>query len=106
MGEGVIEIAYFKKKGKDLYIDNKKVIRGWQSYNGMYWFATIDAARQTTTLPGGKKVPNDTIYYGYVQAKDEEWTYFSKAHLENLKPTGKLWEIPKRSLPYSGRRKR
>jgi len=34
---------------------------------------------------------------------EEEWGYFSQAEIESLKP--KTWEIPKKNLPYSGRRR-
>jgi hypothetical protein len=33
---------------------------------------------------------------------EEEWGYFSQAEIERLKPFS--WEIPKKNLPYSGRR--
>jgi hypothetical protein len=49
----------------------------------------------------GKGVP-DTIWYGLVQGFEEEWGYFSQAEIERLRP--KTWEIPKKNLPYSGRR--
>jgi hypothetical protein len=26
----------FEAKGKDLYIDGKKALRGWESFNGWY----------------------------------------------------------------------
>ena len=91
----------FKSKGKDLYIDGKKVIKGWESYSGWYWFATEEAYKQLSLI-NGKEVP-DTIYFGYVQGHEDEWGYFSKAELDSLE--NKIWEIKKRDLPYSGRRK-
>jgi hypothetical protein len=54
------------------------------------------------TLLNGKVYKDDIIYYGLVQGLEEEWGDFSKAELESLKP--KVWEIPKKNLPYSGRR--
>jgi hypothetical protein len=45
----------------------------------------------------------DTIYYGLVQGFEEEWGYFSQAEIERLEP--KTWKIPKKNLPYSGRRR-
>jgi hypothetical protein len=80
----------FETKDKELYIDNKKVIKGWESFTGWYWFATEEAYKQDSILPNGKEIPNDTIY-------------FSKGELESLKP--KIWEIPTKALYYSGRRK-
>lgn len=91
----------FKSKGKDLYIDDKKVIRGWESWNGWYWFATEEAYKQDSIIDG-KEIPDDSIYFGLVQGLEEEWGYFSKAELESLKP--KVWKIPKKNLPWSGRR--
>jgi hypothetical protein len=97
-----MKMAKFESIRNDLYIDGKKVIKGYESYSGWYWFATEDTGTQTSVFPGGREVPNDTIYFGFVQGHEEEWGYFSKAELESLK--GKVWEIPKRALPYSGRR--
>lgn len=95
-------MAKFESKGNDLFIDGKKVLRGWESWNGWYWFATEKARNQLSDLGDGNPVA-DTIWFGYVQGLEEEWGYFSQAELESLKP--KTWEIQKENLPYSGRRK-
>jgi hypothetical protein len=92
----------FESKDKDLYIDNQKVIKGYESFTGWYWFATEEAYKQDSLLPDGKEVKDDTIYFGLVQGQEQEWGYFSKGELESLKP--KIWEIPGKALPYSGRR--
>jgi len=94
--------ATFTTDGKFLLIDGKKVLRGWESFSGWYWFAVEEVQKQDTILSGGKVARNDTIYFGYVQGIEEEWGDFSLAELESLNP--KVWEIPKRNLPYSGRR--
>ena len=91
----------FEAKGNDLYIDGRKVIKGYESFSGWYWFATEIVQIQDTIL-NGKIYENDTIYFGFVQGFEEEWGDFSKAELESLKP--KVWKIPKKNLPYSGRR--
>lgn len=91
----------FRFKGRDLYIDGKKVIKGWESFSGWYWFATEEAYKQDSLI-NGKEFPDDIIYFGLVQGFEEEWGYFSKAELESLKP--KVWEIPKKNLPWSGKR--
>jgi len=91
----------FEARKNDLYIDGKKVIKGYESFSGWYWFATEIVQKQDTVL-NGKVYKNDTIYYGLVQGFEEEWGDFSKAELESLKP--KVWEIKKRDLPYAGRR--
>lgn len=96
-------MAKFDAKDKELYIDSKKVMRGWESFNGMYWFATEEAYKQDSVLPDGSEIKNDTIYFGFVQGQEEEWGYFSQGEIESLKP--KTWEIPNKALPYSGRRK-
>jgi len=92
----------FEKDGKPLYIDGKMVLRGWESFTGWYWFATEKINEQLSDFGDGKGVP-DTIYFGLVQGLEEEWGYFSQAEIERLKP--KTWEIPKRDLAYSGRRR-
>lgn len=94
-------MAKFESRGNDLYIDGKKVIKGYESFFGWYWFAT-DIVQKQDTLLDGKVHKDDTIYHGFVQGLEEEWGDFSKAELESLK--GKIWEIPKNALVYSGRR--
>lgn len=94
-------MAKFETRGDDLYIDGKKVIKGYESFSGWYWFATDIVQKQDTFLDG-KVHKDDTIYFGFVQGLEEEWGDFSKAELESLKP--KIWEIPKKNLVYSGRR--
>jgi hypothetical protein len=98
----VVEMAKFETREKELYIDGQKVIKGYESFTGWYWFATEEAYKQDSLLPNGKEVQNDIIYFGLVQGQEQEWGYFSKGELESLKP--KVWEIPKKDLPYSGRR--
>ena len=70
-------MAKLTSDGEFLYIDGKKVLKGWESFSGWFWF-------------------------GYVQGLDEEWGYFSQAEIESLKP--KTWEIPQENLSWSGRR--
>ncbi len=98
----MMAIAKFETLGNKLHIDGKKVLRAWESWNGWYWFATEKAGEQMSVLANGDSM-SDTIWFGYVQGFEEEWGYFSQAEIENLKP--KAWEIKKRDLPYSGRRK-
>jgi len=50
----------------------------------------------------GREV-NDVIWFGLVQGFEEEWGYFSQAEIESLGKY-KIWEIPKKNLPFSGRR--
>ncbi len=93
-------MAKFEARKNDLYIDGNKVIKGYESFSGWYFFATKIVQKQDTLLDG-KVYKDDTIYYGFVQGLEEEWVDFSKAELESLKP--KVWEIKKQDLPYAGR---
>lgn len=93
-------MAKFEAKGGKLYIGGKEVLRGWESYSGWYWFATEKVQEQISIIDG-KEVP-DTIWFGYVQGFEEEWGDFSEAELTMLK--GRVWKIPAKNLPYSGRR--
>jgi len=94
-------VTKFEAKGKDLYIEGQKVLRAWESFSGWYWFATEKVREQLSDFGDGKPV-RDVIWYGYVQGLEDEWGSFSQAEIERLKP--KTWEIPRKNLPYSGRR--
>ena len=91
----------FQEKNGKLYINGKEVLRGWESFSGWYWFATEKVREQISEING--KPVKDTIWFGFVQGFEEEWGEFSQAELESLKP--RVWEIPKRNLSYSGRRR-
>ncbi len=92
----------FKEREDELYISGKKVIRGWESLDGWYWFAVKEVRTQDSLMPDGNVAENDIIYYGFVQGLEDEWVNFSLAELESSSPM--VWEIPKENLPYSGRR--
>jgi hypothetical protein len=91
----------FKSSSSKLYINDKKVIKGFESYSGWYWFATEISDTQDGVI-GGKVYGNDKIYYGYVQGFENEWGYFSEADIMRAKP--KVWAIPMKNLHYSGKR--
>jgi len=93
-------MANFESKGDDLYIDGHKVLKGWESFTGWYWFATEKACKQVSLING--EGVDDIIWYGFVQGLEEEWGNFSQAEIESLSP--KTWPIPKKNLHYSGRR--
>jgi hypothetical protein len=95
-------MAIFEERNGKLFIDGKEVLRGWESFTGWYWFATEIVQTQNSVI-GGKVYENDTIYFGLVQGEYEEWGDFSEAELKSLAP--RIWEIPAKNLPYSGRRK-
>ena len=89
----------FEVRDGELYIDGKKVIKGWETFNGWYWFA-VEKVRDQISIIDGKEVP-DTIWYGLVQGFEDEWGYFSEAE---IKMAGG-WEINKKDLPFAGRRR-
>lgn len=95
-------MAKFESKDGKLYIDDKEVLKAWESFSGWYWFGTEKVQTQDSMIDG-KVFKNDQIWFGLVQGCDEEWGDFSQAELESLK--GKIWVIPKQNLPWSGRRK-
>jgi hypothetical protein len=98
-----MEYTLINKKG-GLYVDCfgklKKVIRAWESWNGMYWFALEESER----IPAADSITGkeEIIYMGLVQALDEELGDFSLSELESLKP--KVWELKGNGLLCSGRR--
>ena len=94
-------MAKFESQNGELYIDGKKVLRGWESFSGWYWFAVEKVCKQDSVLDG-KVIKDDTIWYGFVQGHYEEWGDFSEGELKSLAP--KVWEIPQKNLPWSGRR--
>ena len=93
--------AKFEDKNGNLFINRKKVLKAWESFQGWYWFA-VEQVRKQESIINGKAV-KDTIWFGLVQGFEEEWGDFSQAEIESLGP--KVWEIPKKNLPYSGRRR-
>jgi len=94
-------MAKFTEKDDKLYIDGKKVLKGWESFSGWYWFAT-ELDRTQDSVINGKTYKNDKIWFGYVQGQEEEWGYFSEAELKSL--GNRVWKLPSKSLSYSGRR--
>jgi len=92
--------AKFEVRDGELFIDGKKVLKAWESFNGWFWFA-VEKVREQISIIDGKEV-KDTIWFGFVQGFEEEWGYFSQAEIEKLKPIA--WEIPRKDLPYAGRR--
>jgi len=93
-------MAVFTSEGGKLFINGKEVLRGWESFNGWYWFATEKICNQISII-NGEEV-KDTIWFGLVQGLCEEWGDFSEAEINSLKP--RTWEIPSKNLPWSGRR--
>jgi len=98
-----------KGKGDDLMISGgalskpKKVIKGWESFSGWYWFAFEVDHVQDSDMGDGKVIADDKIYFGLVQGFEEELGYFSEGEIMSLGES-KVWPIPKENLPWSGRR--
>jgi len=91
-------LAKFENKDGKLYIDNKEVLKGWESFSGWYWFATEKVQIQEDQFSD-----KDQIWFGLVQGFEEEWGDFAQAEIEALGKS-KVWEIPKKALAWSGRR--
>ena len=95
-------MAKFESKDGKLFIDGKRVIKAWESFNGWYWFAVEKIQTQDSIMSDGSIAENDTIWFGFVQGLEEEWGDFSQAEIESL--GARAWRIPEKNLPYSGRR--
>ena len=82
---------HLDRREDGLYIGGNKVLKGWESYSGWYWFATeLDAGE-----PGR--------HFGYVQGMHSELGYFSMREMQPLIDEGMIWELPQSALSYSGR---
>jgi len=96
----------FTTKRNELFIDGRKVLAGWESFSGWYWFATEKSEERKVSDGGGSvfdgKTVDDTIWFGFVQGQVSEWGYFSEAEIRRLGP--RAWRIKKCDLPFSGRR--
>tara|TARA_R100001463_G_scaffold32029_1_gene71996 strand:+ start:2146 stop:2409 length:264 start_codon:yes stop_codon:yes gene_type:complete len=82
------------KNGK-LYVGDKEVIKGYESFSGWYWFATEIEEEDYGGHP---------LYFGYVQGFENEWGSFWYGELEPLIKQGRVWEINEVDLPHAGRR--
>jgi len=83
------ETALHTKDGK-LYAGDHPVLKGWESFSGMYWFGTEEVE------PG--------YWFGYVQGQESEWGYFSTDEMAPLIKACQIWPIKPQDLPYAGRR--
>jgi len=92
-----LENKFVENDGK-LFINGKEVLRGWESYTGWYWFAVEKVQVQEDEFSD-----KDQIWFGLVQGFEEEWGDFAQAEIEAMGKL-KVWEIPKKNLPFSGRR--
>lgn len=97
--------AQLETRDDGLYIDGKKVLKGWESFSGWYWFATEKLETQDSIISFDPEVviENDQIWFGYVQGLEDEWGSFSQGQIESLGKF-KVWRIKAIDLPHAGRR--
>lgn len=99
----------FESKGDDLIISGgslskpRKVIKAFESFSGWFWFAFELDHVQDSDMGDGKVIADDKIYFGLVQGFEEELGYFSEGEILSL-GKNKVWLIPQKNLPFSGRR--
>lgn len=86
-----------------LFIGSKKVLAGWESFTGWFWFGVERTSKQDSVLDNGEVVLDDQIWFGFVQGLEEEWGYFSQGEIESLGKY-KVWRIKAVDLPHAGRR--
>ena len=95
-------MAKLETRDDGLYIDGSKVLKGWESFSGWYWFG-IEIDSTQDSIINGAVVPGDPIWFGYVQGLDEEYGYFSQGEIESMGKY-KVWPIKMQDLPHAGRR--
>ena len=54
----------FETKGADLYIDDKKVIKSFESITSWFWFATEESYKQDSLVDG--KEPDMGIGFNFM----------------------------------------
>jgi hypothetical protein len=91
----------------ELYAGQYKVLQGWESFNGWYWFAVEKIEERRVAKGSGSvmsdgSLVDDTIWFGLVQGFEEEWGEFSEAEIRAL--GNMAWPIKPQDLPYAGRR--
>ena len=96
-----------RTEGGKLMAGTHRVLKGWESFSGWYWFAVEKveerrAADGSGSLMADGSVVDDTIWFGYVQGLEEEWGDFSEAEIRSL--GNRAWPIKNCDLPYAGRR--
>lgn len=95
-------------KDGELYAGPHKVLRGWESYTGWFWFATEKVEERRVADGSGSvladgSVVDDVIWFGLVQGSEVEWGEFSEAEIRAL--GNMAWRIKECDLPIAGRRR-
>ncbi|MBW2301973.1 MAG: hypothetical protein JRF46_17085 [Deltaproteobacteria bacterium] len=65
----------FEQRGGHLYINGRKVLKGWESFSGWFWFG-VERVKDS-----------DELWFGLVQGFEDEWGYFS----EHVQCARSLW---------------
>jgi len=91
----------------ELHAGPHKVLKGWESFTGWYWFAVEKVEERRVADGSGSvmadgAVVDDTIWFGLVQGHEEEWGDFSEAEIRSL--GNMAWPIKPQDLPHAGRR--
>ena len=86
-----IDGELFVKSSLDCHIDSplKKVLRGWETFNGDYYFITEEPDEQNESFGFIQTV------YGWEWGRIYEYAFT---------PTNRVWLIKKSDLPYAGKR--
>jgi hypothetical protein len=82
-------MANFEERNGKLFVNGKEVLKGWESVDGWFWFAT-EKVQERESLIDGRWV-KDTIWFGFVQGFEEEWGD-SK---DRLAGKGEIWRDTK-----------
>ncbi len=96
------DLIKLETRADGLYIGGKKVLAGWESFTGWFWFGVERSHTQDSVLSSGV-YEDDQIWFGFVQGFEDEWGYFSQGELERMGKF-KVWPIRAVDLPHAGRR--
>ena len=81
----------------DSKVNNKPIIKAWESFSGIYWLAIEESGKQDSVI-NGKIYKDDKIFFGFVTGPFPEWGYFSQTELELQKPF--VWKLPKKAIGW------
>lgn len=96
-------MAQLETREDGLYVDGKRVLKGWETVTGWYHFALEDLGDAEVMLDRERSATGRQ-YFGFVQGFEEEFGEFNTAEFEKLIREGKMWQIRSEDLPYAGRR--
>lgn len=86
-----------------LYVDGRRVLKGWETITGWYHFALEDLGDMEVMLDRERSAVGRQ-YFGFVQGFENEFGEFNTAYFEELIRQHKMWEIKPQDLPHAGRR--